>query len=272
METNVNYTAVGAFVILLFTSLIVTIIWLSAGVSSTSYSTYQVFMKESVNGLNVDAPVEYNGVNVGIVKSVELDHINPHLVVLLLKIKGNTPITRATTATLNVKGLTGLAYVALQDKGTDMTPLVVLKGQSYPVINTSPSLFLRLDTALTQLNENLRLVSHSIQGLLDPDNLVSIKGILLDFRKVSDTLANNSKQFDTILQNTAKISGQFSPLIQNSLQAMQQLTTQTLPKANQAVTHIAGVASNFSSFSTQLAQNPSVLIRGSKLPPLGPGE
>src|SRR5476651_2573438 len=100
METNVNYTIIGLFVITIISFIILAIIWLSAGLSTENYSIYKVYMQESVSGLSPDSVVEYNGVNVGGVKSIELNRRNPQLVELLLKIKTNTPITRGTKAKL----------------------------------------------------------------------------------------------------------------------------------------------------------------------------
>ena len=183
MDTKVNYALVGAFVIILLSAIVLSIIWLSSGFSFDKYATYEVFMQEAVTGLSVDAVVEYNGVNVGSVKSISLSQTNPHLVGLLLKIKANTPITEGTAASLNTRGLTGITYIALKDKGTNIRPLKAKAGQRYPVIKTAPSLFLQLDTALSKLNDNVQQVSESLQSLLDKDNLRSVKQILQNLCK-----------------------------------------------------------------------------------------
>src|SRR5690554_4942849 len=115
MDTNVNYTIVGIFVVSLVAAMVFGIIWLSAGFSSIQNTSYEIYMKESVAGLNVDSVVEFNGVNVGTVKKIEIDPIDPRLVYVLLSIKSTTPVSQGTKATLNTKGLTGVAYVALED-------------------------------------------------------------------------------------------------------------------------------------------------------------
>ncbi|HLB58170.1 MAG TPA: MlaD family protein [Gammaproteobacteria bacterium] len=237
METNVNYTVVGTFVITLTALIIFGIIWLCSGLSFQTYSTYQVYMKESVSGLNIDAPVLYNGVNVGTVSDVEIDKKNPHLVSLLLKIKSDTPITEGTRAKLNVRSLSGIAYMELEDKGTNMNRLRALRGQPYPVIATTPSLFLQLDAALKQLSDSFRQVADSMSKLLDKDNLRSIK-----------------------------------TLLQSSVNVMQLLQTQTLPATNQAMNNLDALTLNLSRISAEIAQNPAVLIRGKTPVAPGPGE
>jgi phospholipid/cholesterol/gamma-HCH transport system substrate-binding protein len=258
METNVNYTIVGAFVILLTGFIIFAIIWLSSGLSSRDhYLIYEVFMTESVSGVNIDSVVEYNGVNVGTVKSIELDPRNPQIVSLLLKVKSETPITKGTVATLNVKGFTGIAYVALRDKGVDPTPLVATQGQLYPVIKTAPSFFLRLDTTVTKLSNSLRQLSDAMRKLLDEQNLYAIHTTLVNLREFTHALAGNSQQINAILRNTATASQQFGPLMQST---------------NATVSNFSTLGRDLSAVSSEIKQNPAVLIRGKAPRELGPGE
>lgn len=272
METNINYTLVGAFVITLVTAIVLAIIWLSSGFSFEKYSTYIVYMQESVSGLNIDAPVEYNGVSVGTVRQIDLNHKNPELVEVLLSIKSNTPITRGTEATLTTRGITGITYIALKDKSTDLRPLVALPGQPYPVIKSSPSLFMRLDAALSQLSNNFNKISESLQSVLDKENVASIHQTLQNIERVTGTLAANSKKMDVILENASKASQQFGPLIQSSTTTMRMLESQTLPAMYRLLSNLDDVTRTLSQVSTELKQNPSILIRGSSKPVLGPGE
>ena len=74
MDDKVNYTLVGAFVLLLATLLVGGVLWLSAGLSSRkAMDRYQAVIEESVAGLNTDAPVKYLGVDVGKVERIQID-------------------------------------------------------------------------------------------------------------------------------------------------------------------------------------------------------
>lgn len=265
METNINYTVVGAFVITLLASIIFAIIWLSSGFSLEHYTKYLVNMQESVSGLNPDSAVEFNGVNVGEVESINIDHSNPHSVAVLLSVKSDTPVTRGTVATLATRGLTGLVYIALKDKGIDRRPLVALKNQHYPVIPTAPSLFVRIDAALTRLTTNLETITTSIQSVLDPQNVRSIKATLLNVERITGTLAANRKQIDAILNSTAHG-------MQSGANSIQMLQTQALPATYRLLNNLDEITRELSEVSAELKQNPSILIRGIAKPPLGPGE
>lgn len=271
METNVNYTVVGAFVIIMISAIVLGIIWLSAGFSLQPNIDYMVYMTESVSGLSDDSPVEYNGVNVGNVKSVRLNQKNPQLVEVILSVHSNTPVTRGTVATLNTRGLTGYTYVALKDKSTDLRKLLPEPGAPYAVIPPAPSLFVRLDTALTQLTTNLKKITETIQSIFDRQNQESFKDILLNIKKLTGELSKEN-YFADILKNTASASKELRPLLESSANAMQTFHGQTLPAAYQVLNNMDEVTRNLLTVSAELKQNPAILIRGTAPQPLGPGE
>lgn len=272
METNVNYTVVGAFVIFLLASFIIAIIWLSSGFSTQQNTTYLVYMQESVSGLSPDSEVEFNGVDVGSVKSVELNEKNPQLVEVLIEIKNNTPITRGTIATLSSRGLTGVVYVALKDDSSDLEPLVVEPGQIYPVIRTSPSLFVRLDDALEQASKNFKKIANSIQTLLDSENQAMFKQTLRNLQDVTNRLSRNGEKMTAILTNTQVASERIAPLLQSSLTAVQTLQTQTLPMTYRTLNNLNTTVINLNELTGKIKQNPAMLLRGAAPAAPGPGE
>lgn len=238
METNVSYTVAGAFILALLAAIVVTVIWLSSGFNNKKYNYYTVYMDESISGLTDDGPVEFNGVNVGYVDKMKINRENPQWVELTLAVEEGTPISDGTRAKLGMRSLTGVAYMLLEDKGTDMRPLVAQPGQRYPVIRTTPSLLVRLDAILTKVSDDITRVSNSINQLLSKSNLNTFKNILH--------------------------SGQGS---------MQMIETQTLPGANDAINNFNDMTRSMNSVVSEIRENPAIVVRG-KAPPtkLGPGE
>jgi len=273
MDTNVNYAIVGAFVISLIAAITFGMIWLSSGLShGGQYKYYEIFMKESVAGLSIDSVVEFNGVNVGSVKKIEIDSHDPRLVLVVLSVLDTTPVSQGTKATLNSKGLTGVAYVALEDDGSNPKPLVKLHSEPYPIINTAPSFFFRIDTGMKKFNENVTKVTTAIQNLLDQENLQSIREILIDMRHVTRTLAGNAEEMQTIIHNTAQASGHFLPVLQGSQEMLRSLNSQIIPEAAKAMSNLDLITTNLSSVSREIKDNPAIVIRGRTEQPLGPGE
>jgi phospholipid/cholesterol/gamma-HCH transport system substrate-binding protein len=238
METKVSYTLAGTFILILLMFIVIGVIWLSAGLTYKKYVYYKVYMKESISGLSEEGPVEFNGVNVGTVAEMKISHENPQLVILLLKVERDTPVTMGTRAKLGMKALTGVAYLLLEDKGTDMRPIQTSSGERYPVIPTVPSILVRLDTTLTQVNESFQQLSKSVKSLLSKENLQWIQ-----------------------------------KLLKSGTGTFQSLESQTIPATNEAIMNIEAITRDFTSVSSEIKQNPSVIIRGKARPAkLGPGE
>ena len=105
-----NYAVVGAFVLALGAVLVAGILWIaSGGAFQKKYDHYLAIMEESVSGLNLNAPVKYNGVEVGKVRSIALDPVKPQNVRLVFAIERGSPIKQNTLAVLKTKALTGIA-------------------------------------------------------------------------------------------------------------------------------------------------------------------
>jgi phospholipid/cholesterol/gamma-HCH transport system substrate-binding protein len=165
-------------------------------------------------------------------------------------VQSKTPVTEGTRAMLNVRGLTGISYISLKDKGEDLMPLHALKGHDWPIVPTEPSLFLQMDAALGKLNENVSAATKSIRALLSPANLREVAAILKNLHSLSDSLIRDDEQFGEILNNTAAASREFPGMVSNLNQAL----------------------SNFLNISDQIRQNPALMVRGRAQPAAGPGE
>ena len=242
-------------------------------------------MYQEVTGLSVKAPVKYNGVEVGYIDSVKLNLNNPQQVVILLKIKDGTPITTSTVATLMTQGITGIAYMGLSAKSPKAPPLMAKAGERYPVIPTVPSLLLQLSSIVKTASTDATNISMSIQNMLTPENAQNFKIILSNLATVTQVLAQNEATMETmftnskqILANTAIATEQLPSLMQEAQRSIQQLDILTqnastiTPDIILLIDRLNQIGQNLSVVSAEMKQNPGVLVRGTKLPPLGPGE
>lgn len=271
-NTSKNYSLLGAIVLASIALLVLGIIRFSSGSGFERYATYLVYMQESVTGINIDSSVEFNGVEVGKVRDVQLNPQNPRLVTLLLSIQSKTPVTRGTVAMLASRGITGIAYVALKDRSDDLRSLPLEPGQQYPVIKTAPSIFLRLDAALNLLTNNFRQINESIQSLLNKENLQSIKSTLINLDQITTNLARNSKRVSAIITNTSEASKHFTPFLESGVSTMKLLETQTLPEAYRLLLNMDDMTRTLAELSLEIKQNPSMLVRGVNRVGGGPGE
>ncbi|OGW50195.1 MAG: hypothetical protein A2V62_10885 [Nitrospirae bacterium RBG_19FT_COMBO_58_9] len=205
MDTKVNYVIVGAFVAVLGAAVLLVVLWLGKSDYRGVYDRYYAYMRESVAGLSINSTVKYRGVEVGRVKDIVLNPENPEEVRLTLDILRATPIKTDTVAVLETQGLTGLATVNLNGGSREAPALELAQGQEYPVIKTGPSLFFRLDMAisrllsdqgLTKLLANVNTLSQNATAVVDEENRATIKQILKDLSDITRTVADHSERVD----------------------------------------------------------------------------
>lgn len=290
MEEKVNFALVGVFVLVLSAGLIGGVLWLSSGKSyRTSYDIYQAYTRDSVAGLNLNAPVRYRGVQVGRVRKIALAPNNVEQVQLTLAIERGTPVKVDTLAVLQTQGLTGLAFVELTGGSRDSPSLQAQNKEEYPVIKSGPSLMTRLDSAVTSLLSNLNRSSENFNALMDGDNRRAVKRALADLEsglgnaartmentaRLSDELPQLAKRiqrsadaFDQMASNLAHASASAS----GTLDGAQQFTSETLPEVHQLVMEMRDLTNSLRRFSGELEQNPSALLYGKPAAKRGPGE
>ncbi|WP_226419254.1 MlaD family protein [Dechloromonas denitrificans] len=308
METKVNYAAVGAFVLVLVAVLIGATLWLaSGGAFQKKYDLYLAIEEESVAGLNLNAPVKYNGVDVGKVRQIELDPGNPQRVNLLFAIERGTPIKEDTVAVLKTQGLTGIAYVELSG-GADQVPLLqATAGNEYPQIRTKPSLGTRLENVLTNVLAKLDNTSTNLNAMLSAENQASFKSTLADIASVAHTLAARKESIDSGLvdaartfENAARATASLEPVIErlgrgadavekmgnevtrtsasagktiNSVGSdVNRFTAETMPQLERLLSELSVLTTSLRRLSEQTERNPSGLLFGRQPVPNGPGE
>ena len=299
---------VGAFVLVLGTVLVAGVLWLaSGGAFQKHYDLYQAVEDESVAGLNLNAPVKYNGVDVGKVREIRLDPHNPERVILLFAIERGTPVNDATVAVLKTQGLTGIAYVELSGGAIDAPALKVVAGNHYPVIRTKPSLAARLENVLTTVLAKLDSTSNNINAILSDENRAAFKTTLANLAAVTQTIAARKQTIDAgianaarTMDNSAQATAQLGPAIERigrSADAVEKMgvevartsasagklvesvgadtrrfTSETLPELERLIGEMAVLAASLRRLSEKIEGSPGGLLMGKRPVPPGPGE
>jgi len=308
MENKVNLPLVGAFVLVLAAVLLAAVLWLaSGGAFKTHYDRYLAIEDESVAGLNLNAPVKYNGVDVGKVLEISLDAGNPQRVNLLFAIERGTPIKEDTVAILKTQGLTGIAYVELSG-GAAASPLLrAVPPNRYPVIQTRPSLAARLENVLTTVLAKLDDTSSGINAILSEGNRAAFSAALTDIASVARTVAARNAVIDRSIVNAARTldqsaqaSARFDPVLErigrsaDAVEKMgdsvaltsasagktidtvgadaQRISAQTLPELERLMGELSALSGSLRRLSEQTERDPRGLLFGRKPVPLGPGE
>jgi phospholipid/cholesterol/gamma-HCH transport system substrate-binding protein len=308
MDDKVNYTLVGAFVLVLGAVFVAAVLWLAAGLGGQrSVDAYQAVIQESVAGLNVDAPVKYLGVDVGKVDRIEIDPQNSRQVRLRFLIERGTPIKRDSLAVLKTQGLTGIAYIELSGGSVGSLPLVAGPDGVAPTIPFKLSLGARLENVLTNVLANVDRVSNNLNAVFDEGNRAALKSALTDVAALSHSLAGQKGAMSAAVRDgartaqlTARAAEQLAPTldhIASSAQAVEvmaakagvasaraaqvadaaasgvaQLGSETLPELARLMSDLGDLAASLRQLSDQTTGNPSSLLIGRPAPVPGPGE
>jgi len=308
MEAKFSFAIVGTFVIVLGAALIGGVLWLTSGrYYGKTYDVYHSYMRESVAGLNTNAPVKYHGVDVGFVRGIALNPANVEEVELTLAILHGTPVKQDTVAILQSQGLTGIAYVDLTGGQKDSPPLTARPGEPYPVIPSGPSLLSRLDVVVTATLEKLSRALDGFNAVMDAENRRNIAQTLADLKVISGTLAKRSgtidatladasrtmanasrftaelpalaariersaESFDRMTDRLATAGSSATQLVEDSRGDLAHFTGEALPEMRELVAELREAASTLRRATREVERNPSVLVWGSPAAKHGPGE
>ena len=122
MENKSHALAAGVFVLGLVAVLVALVVWLTR--DDTVRNIYALSTRDAVSGLQPQAMVRYRGIAVGKVTSIDFDPKERGNVRVLISVDQRVPLTTSTFATLSYQGVTGLAFIALDDKGESTVALV----------------------------------------------------------------------------------------------------------------------------------------------------
>lgn len=215
MENKAHALAAGVFVAVVAALLLGLAAWLSR--DNAQYQPYEISTRESVTGLQEQAPVRYRGVDVGKVQSIAFDQRNPGSVLVRLAIEPRAPVTRETFATLGFQGVTGLAYVQLDDSGKAAPPLEAQDGQ-LPRIPLRPGLVSRLGDRGEDILDRVEEASTKLNQLLADPNQQRVATALESIDQAARSIAQLSQQ------STALLNAQLGPDRTSIPQAVRSLT------------------------------------------------
>ncbi len=234
MENKAHALMAGLFTMLLLAAAIAIAMWLQR--DETDLVPYEIATKLSVPGLTPQAAVRYRGLDVGKVESIEFDPQVPGQILVRVQVRADTPVTQSTWSTLGYQGVTGIAYVQLDDDGSKPVRVHTSPEQTAR-IEMRPSLFDALQikgmAILTQTEE----LTRRLNDMLAPDNQ---KMILSTFETVSNA-ASKLEQLPQQLQPTL-----------DKLPALTDQATRTLASLDKLAQDAGALSRNMNALATSL--------------------
>ena len=193
METRSNYAIVGAVVVALVIAMFAGVIWLSR-YSGSDNQHFDIFFKQSINGLAVGSPVAFNGVPVGKIEEIKLLPETPQFVRVRISIAEDVPVLKGTTAVVEGLGFTGVSQIALSGAMQGATKIVEIGPYGVPVIPSRVGGFGALLANAPELLNNVSKLTERLAEVLDTENRNSIAGILHNVDRATGVLADRAPE------------------------------------------------------------------------------
>ena len=306
MESRSYALLTGLFTILLGIALAGIFVWFRG--DNREYTEYVVVSTFAVNGLFPQASVRYRGVEVGKVGKVALDERDARNVIIRVSVERSVPITHGTFAQIGYQGLTGLAYMVLDDDGSDPRPLPSppdnpaqiamrsnlfdnLAESSKALLKQSSELLDRLNNiasaenqqrlertlanfeqASAQLAPALRAipdVARRAQELLSEENQQRVQRSLTNLEAATSAIVPVAEDSRQVLANMRSLSQKLDNI---STALSTEITDSTLPKVNDLVEQLTRDSKDFRRLILQVEREPQSLVFGRAKRQPGPGE
>lgn len=197
METRANHIWVGAVTLLLLIGAALLTIWI-ARLNQHEQNEFDIFFKQSVDGLAKGSEVSFSGVPSGQVKDIELWEKDPEFVRVRIAIDKRVPILMGTTASIQ-GSFTGVSTIQLAGAVKGAPPIDQPGPEGAPVIPTKRSGLGEILSNAPLLLERLATLTERLTMVLSDKNQKSIENILAHTDKMTANLADASPQVQRTL-------------------------------------------------------------------------
>lgn len=308
MENKAHALAAGIFVALLSVLVLALAAWLTR--ETGIRDVYEISTRETVTGLQAQAPVRFRGVDVGKVRTIGFDPKATGNVLVRMDIDRDTPLTTDTFATLSYQGVTGLAFIQLADEGRKAARLVP-NDEVPPRIPLRPGLLARLEERGEVILNRVDEVAQRVNTLLGDPNQKRIANALENISQAASgtqqlvsrvdstvrtrldpaleqftvTLRGAQRAVDQIgttavefRQTAQRINAPGGPVDRISegtealAQTMESFSVSTMPRLNRVADETTRTVRTLNRAVNDLTENPQMLIYGEGAVPPGPGE
>ena len=238
MENKAHAFLAGLFTIGLVIFVALAVTWFNR--DQTVRVPYDVVTRSTVNGLNPQAAVKYRGLDVGKVDSIRFDDKVPGQIVVRVLVDKDAPITTTTYGRLAYQGVTGLAYVQLDDRGFD-------QGNR------------RGDQMLSKLDQTL----NSLSIMFDDEHRQQLTSTMQSFQKTMDAYTVLAQQAEPSVRKLPQIADNLDATLTSTRKLSQTLSDPKGP----LMTTISGAGSDLAT-ATQSMQSAANVLTYETLPQL----
>lgn len=237
MENKSHALAAGLFVLFVTALLVTLAVWLTR--DTHQLRSYELAGAVNLSGLQPQASVRYQGVPVGKVTGISLDAQTRGQVLVRIAVDDLAPISASTYATLGYQGVTGLAFIQLddvapldgvavpQERLSDNSRIPLKPGLMSKLTDRGERLLGQLDQASQRLNELLS--SQNQQTLMTTVNHLgkaasAIEQLSAQSGALLPEMAQGTRDSLAMLKATSLRVGESADAARASAQAFQRVT------------------------------------------------
>jgi len=193
----------GFFTIALLIATVLAGLWFNR--DRTERTPYDIATVQSIPGLNPQATVRYRGLEVGQVNDIVFDQSSAGQILIHLSIDKDAPITKTTYATLGYQGVTGIAFIQLDDEKTGSPPLPSDK-RAPARIPLRPGLLDQLEKRGLVILEKAEAITTSLDKMLSPENQKIIVGAFDKVGRAADAYEAIPKRLEPTLARLPELT------------------------------------------------------------------
>ncbi|MCM1511644.1 MAG: MlaD family protein [Oxalobacter formigenes] len=284
MESKSHALMAGLFTLALLAAVLLGGWWLNR--DKTEMIPYVMATRISVAGLNPQAAVRYRGLDVGKVSEIRFDDTEPGQILVFFGVRPETPMTESTYGRMAYQGVTGIAYIELNDDSAYSRPLPSSPDR-IARIEMRPGLVVDLQTKANAILDETQRLTKEVATLFRPENQALLVETLKNINRASSEIAQSSRALQPTLEKLPEIADKTGRMV-DSVTALsteagdlsQNLTAfvgNSMP--GESMTRLQSLAEDLqtslqsvNATLDQFSQRPSGLLFGAPGPAPGPGE
>lgn len=196
MENRSHALMTGIFTIALLVATVLIGLWFNR--DKTELVQYEIVTTQSIPGLNPQATVRYRGLEIGRVDTIVFDPRVTGQILIRLSVDEASPITSTTYASLGYQGVTGIAFIQLNDERTG-SPRLKTGSDAIARIPLRPGLLDQLEDRGLAILVKAEQITTSLDELLSPENRATMLGAFESVDRAAEAYAAIPQRLDPVL-------------------------------------------------------------------------
>jgi phospholipid/cholesterol/gamma-HCH transport system substrate-binding protein len=206
MENRSYALMTGFFTVALLVAAILVGLWLNR--DRTETHPFEIVTTQTIPGLNPQAAVRYRGLEVGRVDDIVFDPRVTGQILIKLSIEEGAPVTTTTFASLGYQGVTGIAFIQLDDDRTG-SPLLASDPGRVARIPLRPGLLDQLEKRGLSILEKTERITDSLNNILSQENTAKLTGAIDHIGEAAEAYAAIPRQLQPTLARLPALERNF---------------------------------------------------------------